>query len=29
MIGIDGYGSDLFESDFGLVMEVNDVDYGE
>ncbi|WJX68526.1 hypothetical protein P8452_52884 [Trifolium repens] len=27
MIGIDGYGSDLFESDFGLVMEVNDVDY--
>jgi hypothetical protein len=22
MIGIDGYGSDLFESDFGLVMEV-------
>jgi hypothetical protein len=28
MIGIDndGYGSDLFESDFGLVMEVNGVD---
>jgi hypothetical protein len=29
MIEYGGYGNDIFESDFGLVMEVNGVDYGE